>query len=164
VEPVTSMQIEGWSNADLDALPDLEEAVARAYADFVGFTGVRYEDVTDPAVAPRVRQAVQGLVELAAAREGADYRETLADFDLIQQFSVEGYSETRRSPEEALKARMLVAWPWLNDLLRGLMTPEKLAAWEELYEDAPHASVTEVDWGLAGARDGNVPPDGIWGA
>jgi hypothetical protein len=91
-----------------------------------------------------------------------EYLETLSDFDHIQSFSAGPYSETRRSPGDAMKARMLNAWPWLSDLLWRMLTPDQYDYWISFFsgDNAPAFAVTEVDW-----SDTGLLGDGyIWGA
>jgi hypothetical protein len=112
---------------------------------------------------PLVQQAVKGLAELTAYQDSPEYLETLADFDLIQNFSAGPYSESRRSPREAMEARMLVAWPWLSNMLWGLMTPDKFDFWTAFFDPkrtAPAFAVQEVDW----SGDFWIDRDYLWGA
>ncbi len=98
--------------------------------------------------APLVENAIVMLTSMYVAQNTAEYLETLADFDLIQSFSAGSYSETRRSADDAAKAKALVAWPPVNAAIVAAMTPEAYddyMAW--LNGDvAPAFSVTEVDW------------------
>lgn len=124
-------------------------------ASWVRFTGLLY-DLVEPVYEPLVFEAVRGLAELSALDQSQDRQETLADFDLLKSFGAGSYNETRRDPEEARKAKMLVAWPWLNQILWDFMTEDRRAYWIEFLMDPraiPATSVTEVDWsrGLAGS-------------
>jgi hypothetical protein len=147
----TATDIQAWTKQpDLKAATpeEADRTVRRSVAAFKRFTGLDFSSVPDD-LAPEVERAVQGLAELMTIQEGAEYVETLADFDLIQSFSAGNYSETRRSPEDAIKARRLVAWPWLNDLLWGLMTPDKHDEWLVFFDPdtvVPAMDVQEVGW------------------
>lgn len=129
------------------AEPDeAERTVARAVSDFRRMTGLDLAGVPDED-APSVERAIQGLSELLTVQQSEDYLETLADWDLLSSFSAGAYSESRRSPEEAVKARMLVAWPWLSNLLWDLMTDDKRDEYLELSgAPVPAFEVQEVDW------------------
>ena len=154
----------GYGLADPDPLADI---AGQGAALFALITGRTY--ATIPAeLEPLVRRAVAGLTYMQVVQSQPDYLETLADFDLIQSFSAGSYSETRRSAEDALKARMLVPWGWLNDLLKLLLTPEKADYWDEQFsgEHAPAWEVTEVDWTASGHMtrgDYHVPGPPGWG-
>lgn len=148
----TAAEIRSWSKLGFGELGyaddvSLGRLVARATAAFVRITGQTLETV-QPADVPLVEQAIQGLTEQLAFQTQQDNLETLSDFDLIQSFSAGPYSETRRSPEAAMKARMLNAWPWLNELLWGLLTPDRYDYWVGHFGggNAPAFGVTEVAW------------------
>jgi hypothetical protein len=148
----TAADIQGWTNQpDLKAADSTVAArtVARAIAMFKRFTYLNDFTQIDPEVQPLVEQAIQGLAELFTVQQSADYMETLADFDLLQSFSAGAYSETRRSPEDAQKARLLVAWPWLSELLWSLMTPDAYDYWWQIITGnaVPAFDVQEVAWG-----------------
>lgn len=138
----------------------LEPLVAAAGGLLTTITGLEWADIT-PAQEPLVLLAVGGMSEQLAMQSTPEYLETLADFDLIQSFSAGPYSETRRSPEDAMKARKLNAWPWLSDLLWQLLTPDKRDEWLAFFsgQNAPAFAVTEMDWSGMGDFDGYV-----WGA
>lgn len=96
-----------------------------------------------------VELAIRLAVEMIAAQSRPEYLETLEDFDLISSFSAGSYSETRRSVDEALKAKMLAAWPPLNAALLGAMTDEArddYLGWLD-GKVAPSFEVSEVNWG-----------------
>lgn len=152
----TSTTVRSWTPSTVDwdtygygiADPDpLDEQVAQASAFFYMITGLDFPDVP-VALEALVRRGIYGLTLIQVLQSGEDYMETIADFDLIQSLSVGNYSETRRSPEDALKARMIVAWPWLNTLLWTLMSDDKRAWWEEYFSGKPTPAfgVTEVEW------------------
>lgn len=103
-----------------------------------------------------VRMAVRGFSEQIAYQGTPEYLETLADFDLIQNFSAGPYSEARRNAGDAMKARMLNAWPWLNGLLWSILTDDKRDYWNSVFSglNAPAFAVTEVAWGDTGFPDG----------
>jgi hypothetical protein len=125
----------------------LDRLVAIANSSFQKITGLKFADV-DPDDEPIVTQAVTGLAEMTSYQTSPEYIETLADFDLIQSFNAGPYSETRRSAEDARKARLLVAWPWLSDILWNLLTPDKYDYWVSFFsgQNAPAFNYTEVDW------------------
>jgi hypothetical protein len=138
----------------------LEPLVAAGGSLLTTITGLEWADIT-PAQEPLVLLAVRGMTEQLAMQSTPEYLETLADFDLIQSFSAGPYSETRRSAEDAMKARKLNAWPWLSDLLWQLLTPDKRDEWLAYFEgeNAPAFAVTEMEW------DSYYPYDGyVWGA
>jgi hypothetical protein len=95
-----------------------------------------------------VENAVSILVAMYVAQSTPEYLETMADFDLIQSFSAGSYSEQRRSPEDAVKAKMLVAWPAANAAIVAAMTPDAYDDYQAwlLGVAAPAFGVTEVDW------------------
>lgn len=147
----TASDVQSWTTlAELKTADATTAArvVARAGAAFLRITGQTWAAIpTD--LEPSVEQAVQGLAELTILQSSADNLETLADFDLIKSFSAGPYSETRRDGADAMKARMLVAWPWLNELLWGLLSPDKYDYWVSFFGgiNAPAFAVTEMDWG-----------------
>lgn len=145
----SATDVQGWTQLDLLASADASRAdrlVAIAISTFKRYTGVDLALVSADDE-PVVQHAITGLAELLAYQASPDYMETLADFDLLQSFNAGNYSETRRSPKDARDARLLVAWPWLSDLLWGLMTPEKYDYWLSMFGVMPPAfEVTEVDW------------------
>lgn len=148
----TAAAVRMWSKLDLGALGYADDEsfgrlVARAVAALSQITGINLATVPSWQE-PLVEQAIQGLAEQLAFQAQPDMLETLADFDLIQSFSAGAYSETRRSAEDAMKARMLNAWPWLNNLLWGLLTDDRRDYWEDFFStgNAPAFAVTEVDW------------------
>lgn len=161
----TAAQVRGWSKLDFDVLgysddADLQVLVDRANANFYNTTGRGFASI--PAeLEPLVGQAVQGLTEQAAYRAQEDNLETLSDFDLISSFGAGPYNETRRSPDEMMKARMINAWPWLNRLLWDLLTPEKYDYWVFFFSGqiAPAFQVTEMNWFYSYVNDPNT-----WGA
>lgn len=149
----TAAQMKEWSQLDFASLGfetdvKLGRIIARAVAALQQITGLSLSTV-EPGIEPLVEQAVQGLTEQLAYQAQPDIVETLSDFDLISSFSAGPYSETRRSPGEAFKARMLNAWPWLSDLLWTLLTPDKIDFWNAYFggDVAPAFAVSEVDWG-----------------
>jgi len=149
----TVEQIREWSKQDFAGLgysddDDLQVLIDRASADLQRITGRTWEGlITSTTLQPIAEQALQGMVEAMAYRNSEDYLETLGDFDLISSFSVGGYSEQRRSPEEAKKARLLHSWPWVSELLYGLLTDEQRDFWDAFFGDTvPAFEVTEVDW------------------
>lgn len=152
----TAEDIRAWSKLDFTELgfssdPDLQRVIDVAGATFIKITGQDLAAV-DPAIEPLVNQAFRGLTEQQALEQQRDYLETLGDFDLIQQFSAGPYSETRRDPGEAFKARLLNAWPWLSNLLWQLLTPTQYDYWIEFFapQEIPAFAVTEVEWGFYG--------------
>jgi hypothetical protein len=165
----TYTDIQGWT--ELDALKNAPEAKAQRMAAIAVSGFKRITGQTDFAAIPAddepiVNQAVTGLAEMAVNQSSAEYLETLSDWDLIQSFNAGNYSETHRSPDDARKARMLVAWPWLSDLLWGLLTPEKYDYWVSFFggQNAPAFAVTEVDWSPDGAIGGSYNPAYYGGA
>lgn len=153
----TTDEITTWSKLSFSDLGYNEEGlqllIDRATADVMRWTGqtlagmpTEFETTAD--------EAIQRATEYKALQEQEEVLETLADFDLIQSFNVTGYSETRRSAEDAMKAHMIVAWPLLNDLLWSLATDDMKDEWYEKWgRIQPAFEVTEVDW-----SDPSVPP------
>lgn len=149
---------------------ELDPIVAIGVASLIKITGIDLSTVpTDEE--PLVTQAVRGLTEQTAYQSSPDIIETLSDWDLIQSFSAGPYSETRRSPADAFKARMLNAWPWLNSLLWNLLTSDRYDYWIQFFsgQNAPAVAVQEVDWsggyeGYGGYSDpfGDYPA--MWGS
>lgn len=161
----TVEEMREWSKLDFGALGYADDAalqvlVDRSVANFYNTTGRKLAKVPTE-LEPLVQQAIQGLTEQAAFRAQADNLETLSDFDLISTFSAGPYSETRRSPDEMMKARMINAWPWLNRLLWDLLTPEKYDYWTFFFSGqfAPAFAVTEMNWFYTYVNDPNT-----WGA
>ena len=161
----TAAQVRGGSKLDFGALgyssdADLQVLVDRANANFHNTTGRSFDSIPSE-LEPLVQQAVQGLAEQSAFRAQEDNLETLSDFDLISSFGAGPYNETRRSPEEMMKARMINAWPWLNRLLWDLLTPEKYDYWTFFFagQFAPAFQVTEMNWFYTYVNDPNT-----WGA
>lgn len=165
VEP-TAADVQSWTKLDAlknAAADDAARIVAVAKSSFLKITGQSWTAIL-PQDEPLVQQAVKGMAELTSYQDSPEYIETLADFDLIQSFSAGPYSETRRSPGDAMKARLLVAWPWLSDMLWNLLTPEKYDYWTAFFSDKPTPAfdVQEMNWGdhyLGEFFDGHV-----WGA
>jgi hypothetical protein len=162
----TAANVRGWSKIDFDALGYTDDAtlqvlVDRAVANFYNTTGRPVDSSVPTELAPLVEQAIQGLTEQAAYRAQEDNLETLSDFDLISSFNAGPYSETRRSPDEMMKARMINAWPWLNRLLWDLLTPDKYDYWVFFFSGqlAPAFAITEVNWFYTYVNDPNT-----WGA
>jgi hypothetical protein len=165
----TFEQVQEWT--ELEQLKSADEVkaqrlVARAGASLLQITGLAWETV--PAgQEPLVQQAVQGLAEMLTYQTSAENLETLSDFDLIKSFSAGPYSETRRDAGDAMKARLLVAWPWLSDLLWGLLTPDRYDYWTAFFggQNAPAFAVTEMDWGAFEDVDSGLPPwrSRVWG-
>ena len=137
----------------------LDRIVAAATAWIVDVTGWETVEAVPDAKVPLVELAIRLATEMFAAQTTPDYLETLADFDLIQAFSAGSYSETRRSPEDAVKAKMLAAWPPLHAAILAAMTDDARDEYLAYLDgkNAPAFSVTEVDWsGVGGSYD-------LWG-
>lgn len=141
--------------------------VGIAASSFTKITGQELATVAAADV-PLVTYAIRGLAEMVTLQSAPEYLDTLADFDLIQSFNAGPYSETRRNPADAVKARLLVAWPWLSELLWGLLTPDKYDYWIQFFsgQNAPAFEITEVDWSagqdlLGGSYQSD---DHLWGA
>lgn len=153
----------GYDEADDDPLDQPAAMAASTFSIITGHSWATIESsldtvsppLTDTDLLPVVQRIVAGLTLMQVAQSQPDYLETLADFDLIQSFSAGAYSETRRSPGDALKARMLVAWPWLSDALWSIMTPDKYDEWVERITGVPRpaSAVTEVAWNAYGWAD-----------
>lgn len=167
----TAADVQGWTEQDTLKNATLTRATrltAIAISSFKRITGVNFDTVSADDE-PLVEHAITGLAEMVMAQSDPEYLETLADFDLIQSFNAGPYSETRRGAEDAMKARRLVAWPWLSDVLWNLLTPDKYDYWVSFFsgKNAPAWTTQEVDWdfggrlwgGSLGADDGH-----IWGA
>ena len=160
----TVEEIRALSNVDFEGVgvdddSQLETLLTAAQSLLTAITGQTVAEMPDEFV-PMANLAIRGFTEQLAYQGSAEYLETLSDFDLIQSFSAGPYSETRRSAEDAMKARKLNAWPWLSDLLWLMLTDEKREFWEDYFSDenAPAWAVTEVEW------DPPLADDFIWGA
>lgn len=163
----TAAEVQEWTNlAELKAapLPTAERIVARANALFTRITGQQFVNVV-PGNEPMVQQAVQGLSESMWFDQSEEQLETLSDWHLIQSFSAGPYSETRRSADDARKARMIHPWPWLNTLLWGLLTDEQMDYWIAFFSDElqipPAFEVSEVDWSGGSFGEFGTAPGGI---
>jgi hypothetical protein len=164
--------IKGWTELDTFTgapAPRQERLTAIAISMFKRITGVTDFAAVAADDEPLAQQAITGLAELLTYQTSPEYMDTLSDWDLISSFSAGPYSETHRNPEEARKARLLVAWPWLSDLLWGLLTPERYDYWVSFFggQNAPAFAVTEVDWSagqdlLGGSYQADDP--GFFGA
>lgn len=160
----SASDVKGWSQSDLitGATPArLAQNVAIAISTFKKITGQsNFEVITEDDTA-MVQRAITGLAEMVAQQSDPDYLEELSDWDLISSFSAGPYSETRRSPDEARKARLIVAWPWLSDLLWGLLTPDQYDWWVMFFSgvNAPAFAVTEVDWRAGDGYGGSYQYD-----
>lgn len=163
MDAVTVEQITTWSKLDFDGLgyddPDaLQTLVDRATGDVMRWTGRTLADMPSE-LETAAQEAIQRATEYKAMREQEEVLETVADFDLIQNFSVTGYSETRRSADDAKKAQMIVAWPLLNDLLWGLATDDQKDEWYATWGvTVPAFEVTEVDWSNSALPPGVYDP------
>lgn len=164
----TTADVLGWTQ--LDALRAADPAtadrlVAVAISMLKRFTGIDFATVSDDDV-PVVQYAITGLAELLTYQSSPDYMETLADFDLLQSFNAGNYSETRRDPKAAREARLLVAWPWLSDMLWGLMSPDRYDYWYGLFSTTPPPAfdVQEVDWSAGTDLYGSYGPDPWYGS
>src|SRR4051812_42789835 len=127
---------------------DQEVYVRAAKASFLNITGWTWETLP-PGKEPLAEMSVRGLAEQVAIQTSPEIIETLADWDLIASFSAGQYSETRRSAEDAFKARELNPWPWLNQLLWGLLEPNKFDWWRTFFsgENPPAWGIQSVTWG-----------------
>jgi hypothetical protein len=157
----TASQVRSWSKlgfAELGFADDtsLGRLVAVAVSTLRRITGIDLAAV-EVWQEPEFQMAIQGLAEQLAFQAQPDQLETLSDWDLIQSFSAGPYSETRRSAEDAFKARMLNPWPWLNRLLWGLLSPDMFDYWTAFFSgtQAPAFAVTEMDWGAYEDVDGS---------
>lgn len=154
VEPTTA-DIQEWSLVEFAELgfADIQVLIDRAVEYVQNVTG-RTLAAMPTDLEKTAQEAIQRTVEQAAHRAQEDLVETAADFDLIQAFSVTGYSETRRGVEDAMKAKMINLWPLLHDLLWRLATPDKQDEWEDVWgANRPAFEVTEVDWSETGLPD-----------
>lgn len=168
----TAADIRGWTQ--LAALKTADDTlatrlVALAVSMFRRLTGVSDLTTVADSDVPMVQAAIQGLAELLTFQQSPEYLDTLSDWDLITSFNAGPYSETHRSPEEARKARLIVAWPWLSELLWSLLTPDKYDYWISFFgtDHPPAFAVQEVDWSagqdlLGGSYRGDDPY--LWGA
>lgn len=145
--------IRAWSRVDFGSLGFDTDARLQVLLD----RAVEYvESVTGRTLATLPSQfertceeAIQRTVEQSAMRSQEENVEVSADFDVIQNFSVTGYSETRRGAEDARKARMINPWPMLHDLLWRMSTDDARDEWEDYWAggaNRPAFEVTEMDW------------------
>lgn len=164
--PTTAEVIAATKLEDLKAADaaDQDRIVAVANGLLLQITGINLAQV--PAwQEPLVLQAVKGLAESEWFDESEEQLETLADFHLIKSFSAGLYSETRRDAGDAIKAKMLHPWPWLNQLLWLLVGEgtDKYDYWWAFFggQNAPASEVVEVDWS-SGLDSGGLGPN-PWG-
>lgn len=148
----TAAEIDQWSKVEFADLEweeaDLEREIERAQEYVLDVTGYATPEDVPANYSQTYREAIQRRVEQQAYATSPDIIETVADFDLIKSFSAGSYSETRRDAEDAMKAKMINAWPLLNDLLMRMLTPDKYDFWLERWGQRPPAfEMTEVDWG-----------------
>lgn len=147
-------EIKALSNVDFASLsysdPQITSLIAASASVLVSITGQTMAEMP-PELEPLALQAIRGMTEQFAYQGSPEYLETLSDFDLIQSFSAGPYSETRRSAEDAMKARQLNAWPWLSDLLWAMLTDDKRDEWLAYFtgQNVPAFGVVEVEWGLS---------------
>lgn len=130
--------------------PDsLERVTAAAAQQTLNVTGWGTWGAVPPQNEPLLEHAVTIMTQMFAAQSTPEYLETLSDFDLIQSFSAGSYSETRRSVDEAIKAKMLAAWPAAHAALFAAMTPDARDAYLAYLNGAnvPGFETTEVLWG-----------------
>lgn len=142
----------------------IQELVDRAESSFWRITGQTIDEI-DAKDAPLVRRVIQGMTEQIAMSSSADTLDTMADWDLIQSFSAGPYSETRRSPEDMLKAKMLNPVPWISDALWSMLTPAQYEHYWMFFSGAniPAWQATDTYW-----QDGQImadldgPSPGYW--
>lgn len=161
MEAPTVEQITGWTKLDLDDLElsteDIALGVERAKSDVLRWTGHTWNSI--PAeLEVTAAEAVQRAFELKILQTHPDVLETLGDFDLIKSFNATGYSETRRGIDETLKAKMIVPWPMLHNMLWDLATDDKKDEWNEAWGVlVPAFEVTEIDWDASNYQGGVGP-------
>lgn len=133
------------SGQDPDSITRIAAAASQQTLDVTGWGTWA---AVPPEKEPLLEHAVGIMTAMFAAQSSPEYLETLSDFDLIQSFSAGSYSETRRSPDEAIKAKMLAPWPMAHAALLAAMTPEKMEAYLAYLngQNVPSFEVTEVDW------------------
>lgn len=150
VAPTVS-DIEAWSQLDFDELGYSDDAALEVLLD----RSIEYvEDATGRSLATMPSQyektaeeAIQRRTEQLALQSQQDIVEMAGDFDTISNFSVTGYSESRRGLDEVQKAKVINPWPLLNDLLWRMATDDKRDKWREFWgEGVPAFEVTEMDW------------------
>jgi hypothetical protein len=165
IDPPTAADIRLWSRVLFDengyALPEsgydpLQRLVDYAVADIQNKTGRKFDATLPADFTPGLQLAVQMHVEYQVFQGDPDAIEGLADFATIKQFSAGRYSETRRSPYEALAAEILHPWPALNALIWGVRDESVTGGAE-----TPGVAVPEPDWDVGkdiiDAKKGNYP-------
>lgn len=145
----------------------LQELVDQAESAFYRITGQEL-DAIDPKDAPLVRRVIRGMTEQMAMESSADVMETQSDWDLIVSFSAGPYNETRRSPEDMFKARMLNPVPWISQALWSLLSEERYGYYLSFFsgQNIPAWREDDVFW-----EDGQImgklwgpAPGYFWGA
>lgn len=154
--------IRSWSKVDWAPLgyaqddPDpLERLLAVALSTLTRYTGQSWDGDTYSDLAPAkgteamAQDAVQVLVEMAAFKKQGDRLETFQDFDLLNNFSAGGYSESRRNGKDMQDA----TYGMLKSILWPLMSYDAQDEWIQMTTGvvAPAFTTTEVAWDRAGA-------------
>ena len=172
---ITVADIRSWSNVPFeeqgypvpDSGPDrLQKLVDRALEYVLQVTGYTDAAQIPAALTNTYEEAVQRRTEQLVYKSSEDEAETAGDFELIKSFGAGSYNETRRDMGEMEKAKVINAWPHLNDLLWRMATADRRDEWEEWWADGvvPAFAVTEVEWdGYPGDFYGSHGwIDGIW--
>lgn len=145
-----------------DATPaGLQTLVGQAESEFFRITGQPLVSV-DPNLEPLVFEVIRGLAEQQALRNTPENLDTMSDFDTIASFTAGPYTETRRSPEDMYKGRMLAEWPWLSSALWSLLTDDRYDFYISFFsgQNVPAFATTEVWWEGGGALYSGQ----VWGA
>lgn len=154
----TAAQIRSWTNPD----PNLPRFIFEEYgypapegedADSLEILIARFVEWLEAAIGydidddeypenlqERTGEAIQlgVLYKIVSTEQGII--ETAGDFDLIQSFSAGSYSETRRG--QGINTRALHPWPALNQLLNGLLSPDRLG------QEIPAMGIVAPDWNV----------------
>lgn len=144
-------------NPDTHGNDPLDQHVAFALDAFPALTGLLLENVpvTKEAMAKR---ALMLLTLKTAMDITPDRLETIADFDLLSAFSVTGYSETRRKPDEYLKMQLagLTGWAMLDGILLLVMDPDRRDEILAVINGTavPAVEYTQPDWYASGYMGG----------
>lgn len=153
---ITAAEVREWSNvtfADLgypaptSGADRLQRLVDRALEYVLDVTGLEAVENVPDGLQATWEEAVQRRTEQLAYNSSEDAAETGGDFDLIKSFGAGKYNETRRDMGDSEKAKVVNPWPVLDDLLKRLMTPDKLDWWYERWGAiVPASEITEMDW------------------
>jgi hypothetical protein len=147
---------QGFTPPEVGEVDPLDDLITVSWAYIELYTCLDL-DVLDAASAEGIvaKRTVLLRMMQAAVQESPDFVSSASD-NLIQSFSVPGYSETKFDPlrgvaGSGLKQTGLVVNEWtpLNNALLFLMTPECLERWRSRLstdDPTPASAITDVGW------------------